>query len=112
MFPELWNDRNMNTPFVYFMLAHDVSLTVINPYNAQFIKIGVALNVRKREEAIRTASPFLVNTWVCSRGGYILEEKIHEFLKDHRVNGEWFRPSRLVLDVMRDAPEDMPEITW
>lgn len=111
-YPDLWANRDMNTPFVYFMLAHDVDQYSLGVQNAKFVKIGVAADPIKREVVVQTGCPFEVNLWTCVKGGYPLEKKIHKFLKMHRVAGEWFRPHDLVLDVMRDSPEDLPEISW
>lgn len=111
-FPDLWNGRDKSAPYVYFMLAHDDGTKSLGIHNAKYVKIGVAEDPHRRETAIQSACPLEVNLWNCTRGGYPLEKKLHDFLKDFRTFGEWFRVSDLVIRVMQDAPVDMPEIVW
>jgi len=54
------------------------------------IKIGVAVNLAKRLEALQCASPFRLDVVACVAGGYDLEAKIHLRLEEHRIRGEWF----------------------
>lgn len=112
MFPKLWENRDLNSPYVYFILAHDSSLQSLSIHNARYVKIGVSVDPVKREADMQTGSPDELNVWNCVRGGYKLEKKIHRFLDDYHIRGEWFKMSELVIQVMQDAPVDMPEITW
>lgn len=78
---------------VYFVEADGLGL----------VKIGYALDVRKRFIALMTASPVRLTLLGTLPGGAKLEAAIHAQLADHRAHGEWFHKSAEVLAVVGTA---------
>ena len=61
----------------------------------EYIKVGVAKDVKKRIQGIQTGNQYklkLIGTKE-SLNDYELESRIHTFLSNYRVIGEWFRIS-------------------
>lgn len=64
------------------------------------IKIGVSLNLKRRISELQTTSSEPLRLLGTVRGGYDLESNLHYELDEHRVHGEWFKPSAQVLAVV------------
>lgn len=61
------------------------------------VKIGWALDPKKRLAELQTGCPSelrLIGTWPGDRE---LEKSAHQHFAEHRLRGEWFRPTRDVL---------------
>lgn len=57
------------------------------------VKIGITNNPRQRIEAIRNASPFLVelaHSSAVDGDAAAVERQSHDILQAHRLSGEWF----------------------
>lgn len=83
------------------------------------IKVGIAKNVKKRLETIRTHCPYEIRLLAAIPGGRARERELHAALSDYRMRGEWFaadaRP--VVLEMLADARDalicaDEPEWFW
>lgn len=59
-----------------------------------YVKIGIAADVTKRLAQLAIGNPYemaVLATWPMSRrAARIVESYAHQFLKDHRITGEWF----------------------
>lgn len=76
------------------------------------IKIGFTRNVSARIRSLATATPGGVELLAACDGGASVEHDIHDQLSNHRVDGEWFRPSDEVMRVVRlaqDSPSSIRE---
>jgi len=73
----------------------------------EFVKIGVANDVRKRLASLQTGCPYdltLIAEWHSSDAGRV-EDELHEILDKWRVRGEWFK---LPDDVIASIPNWKP----
>lgn len=57
------------------------------------IKIGVAADVAKRLEGLRTGCPVPIKLLGTMPGDVEIERFLHQDLAPHRTHGEWFRKS-------------------
>lgn len=64
--------------FVYFMQC------------GPFVKIGFAIDIRRRHKDIQGNNPMAVTLVHYEKGGPAAEKAFHERFTDHRLNGEWF----------------------
>jgi len=85
------NDRRWTGQLLYFIQAGDSGP----------IKIGVSTlsNMKLRMASIQTSNAEKINVLavlIVSNPQY-LEENLHNYLSEHRMNGEWFRPDDRVL---------------
>ena len=75
---------NTNSSYVY----------IIKNMDTGNIKIGVSNDVQKRLNTFRTGNDcqleLLYKSVVCSNS-FNIEQSVHEYFKDHRVRGEWFK---------------------
>src|SRR6185503_5451365 len=81
------SDQKRNQ-FVYLIGSND------------YVKIGIATNVKKRFSSLQTASPVplkLLKSWRCANA-WTKELKLHRRYARFRQNGEWFRLSDRVLN--------------
>jgi T5orf172 domain. len=69
------------------------------------IKIGIANNVKKRLSGMQTGSAAPITLLASFGGGVHDERKLHERLRAHWVQGEWFRDCPEVRAVMDDSVE-------
>lgn len=60
------------------------------------IKIGVARNIRKRLDALQTASPYRLRLRASVFGDERTEAAYHRMFDEHRMSGEWFKPARAI----------------
>lgn len=67
------------------------------------IKIGKSRNVPERITYLSTGIAEKLNVLATYRGGAQTEKYLHQKLAQHRLNGEWFRPHREVLDVVHSV---------
>lgn len=92
-------ERGMPTR-VYFIVAGE-----------EFVKIGVARNVRHRLHTISVACPLPVRLYDDIIGDASFERRLHDIFAKERVRGEWFRWKPLIHLVMeqscRIAPREM-----
>jgi hypothetical protein len=73
----------------------------------QVIKIGVAVNVRKRLIGVQAACPFRLSLLAVAPGGVREEAAYHERFAAHRRHFEWFTASPEILaevERLRGAP--------
>lgn len=54
------------------------------------VKIGWSLHPEARMADLQTSTPRKLVMLATIRGGRELEQKIHDYFKDHRIRGEWF----------------------
>jgi hypothetical protein len=62
------------------------------------IKIGHAVNVAMRMRAIQSCSPCKLELIATVNGGIKEETAIHNHFSADRLHGEWFLPSRALLE--------------
>jgi hypothetical protein len=67
------------------------------------IKIGTSRTSEQRVRDLKTSCPYPANLLATVEGGRSLERRIHSALRQHRTNGEWFRPSVHTLCVVQAA---------
>jgi hypothetical protein len=78
-------------------------LYIVGAYDPQlrFIKIGITGNMDKRLASLQNASPLrlrVIETKYYRGIGlstYEIEKKLHRYLQEYRVRGEWFLPEAL-----------------
>ena len=62
------------------------------------IKIGYTDNVGKRLKQIQTGNPHKLNLLKVVNGGFDVESSIHKLFSEYRLEGEWFTPSREIME--------------
>lgn len=62
------------------------------------IKIGYTDNIEKRLRQLQTGNPYKLKLLKIINGTYELEKSIHKMFVNDRLEGEWFRPSRRLLN--------------
>jgi hypothetical protein len=66
------------------------------------IKIGYSKNVSQRLKELQTGYPDVLKVIKMIHGNEAREALIHEELAGYRLNGEWFRPDKFVLDKIKN----------
>lgn len=85
--------------FVYF-----VQIDIDGP-----IKIGTTCNLRRRLQTLTVPWLFSTLTVVATVPGYQqTEQYLHEYFKDLKITGEWFKPSVEILDFIKLVTERHP----
>jgi hypothetical protein len=79
--------------FVYFLRQGDSGP----------IKIGVAVNPKKRKAQLQTSLVEPLHTLLILPGTRATEAHYHEKFADLRLRGEWFRPDPVLLDFIQQA---------
>lgn len=69
------------------------------------IKIGVAVDVEERLRTLQCGSPFELRLIARVPGGYDLEADLHRRLCEHRLHGEWFANTPVVLRVLEEVTQ-------
>ncbi len=69
------------------------------------IKVGIAINVRKRLSGLQVASPLPITLLGSIAGDRHVEKTLHEQLRGFHVRGEWFRDCQEVRDIIKRATE-------
>jgi Meiotically Up-regulated Gene 113 (MUG113) protein len=64
------------------------------------IKVGHATNPEKRFQAVQGCNHEELELITVVTGGCSLEHKIHQDLKKYNLRGEWFHPTKEVIDYM------------
>ena len=62
----------------------------IRVHGTDFVKIGIAKNVKRRLIAIATSMPFEIDQLAVADWPHSEEKRIHHYLAAYRVRGEWF----------------------
>ena len=78
------------------------------------VKIGVTGNsVESRLSEMQTGNPVELKIWVQYKprlmGAYRLERLIHDRLRDHKIRGEWFFPTKPVMEVLEAMQDEYIE---
>lgn len=68
----------------------------IQPEGGGPVKIGIAADVLKRRDQLQVSHPFKLFILAHKPGGPVEEARLHEKLKEDRLNGEWFLHSDAV----------------
>jgi hypothetical protein len=63
------------------------------------VKIGVAEDIDRRMNQIKTSSPVGFRVMVVLDDGYRLEAELHERFKKDKLHGEWFAPTDEILSI-------------
>lgn len=79
-------------PAVYALANDDLSC----------IKIGYSANLKQRMRNIQSGCPYDLFLWLCIRtdNPRPIEAYLHNYLKESRLRGEWFRPTEKQLDFL------------
>ena len=97
--PTTQRAQRIRDGFIYFILQGKDSwehLTRAEFENmvwdgVSFVKVGRAVDVRKRLESLQCGNPMGLQLLGCVRGGPKLEGKLHRWFKPYRHScGEWF----------------------
>lgn len=68
------------------------------------IKIGYTNgDVKVRLAALQTASPERLILLGCVEGNRDTEKQPHQFFSAHKLNGEWYKPSKFIMDYILGA---------
>ncbi len=92
--------------------------------HADLCKVGIASNIDRRLKTLQTACPYplrVYEVWDCATAGLArgVERAAHSWLRQWRVNGEWFEISPLdavkvitglLCDVSKRLDGDWPDI--
>lgn len=62
------------------------------------VKIGVAVDVEARRKTLSTASPWPIRVVYALPNMAHREREMHQRLRHHRLNGEWFEPLPEIFD--------------
>ncbi len=65
---------------IYFIVQQD-----------KYVKIGRSVNPEERKKLFQTGNPNRLKIWVIFPGGEETERRVHEFWRNWRYRGEWFR---------------------
>lgn len=79
------------------------ALYFIQPVGGGPIKIGIALNPRRRLSQLNVSSFRRLGLLAVVQGAADREVRIHEALAPHRLNGEWFENCGEVLELIKDT---------
>ncbi|MEE9610392.1 MAG: GIY-YIG nuclease family protein [Desulfatiglandales bacterium] len=86
------------------MKADQQHIYFIQAVNGGPIKIGLAKNPKARLSELQTAHPYELHiVGVIPNGGKLLESSLHKQFANERLNGEWFKESHSLLEVIREA---------
>ena len=68
------------------------------------IKIGRATNIKARLRYLQDATPKQLNLiHVIKHGGNKLEKELHHRFRKFNIKGEWFKPSKLILNYIKKS---------
>jgi hypothetical protein len=73
------------------------------------IKIGIAQNATDRISALRNGSAEPLNLIAAVPGNHSLERALHKKLRQHRINGEWFKDCRDVRAAIQNSINNFGE---
>jgi hypothetical protein len=79
---------------------------LLAPVDEQPIKIGFTAKDEARFHQVRTSSPWPLELVASVSGHQNTELAIHELCSSARMQGEWFRPTSVVLDAIKAAQND------
>lgn len=69
----------------------------------RFLKIGRAMNVRKRMRSLQTNHPTRLRFLGLLSRDVGSERLFLDRFSEFKVNGEWFKPARMILDALKEA---------
>lgn len=72
------------------------------------IKIGTSRHVDRRIIALSKQHASAIVLLATTAGGFAREAEVHDALADHRISGEWFAPSDVVLAAARTGGLALP----
>jgi hypothetical protein len=72
------------------------------------IKIGIAMSPLERLGQIQNMSPVKLRILKTSRGGQRLEKELHRQFAADRLHGEWFAPTKQLLDYISELENVNP----
>lgn len=95
---EIWDllDKYKEPDYVY----------VIGEANGDRVKIGHSINPGQRLKGLQTSHPEKLYLWgFCEQRSPFTEKEIHEKLKEYRLEGEWFKVTPAVREVINQIKE-------
>lgn len=92
-----WRNRLSDPCFVYVIRAGGP------------IKVGVARDVAARLATLQTGNPYVFELLAVLPGAHDLEWQLHDRIKDHQMQGEWFDPPPEFLEFVAGLSERMRE---
>lgn len=91
-------------PFVYFVMSPD----------KQAVKIGTAVNVRKRLAELQCGNYLDLLYIGAIFGGPAVERQLHQEFASARLSGEWFKPTKKVMRkinrLVRESVRDLRDL--
>lgn len=79
------------------MLERQEFIYFIQEGTSGFIKIGITTDIESRIKALQTGNPRKLRCIANFRGSHIYEQKLHIKFNSSRYNGEWFHPTKDLL---------------
>ena len=61
------------------------------------VKVGITTDIKKRKRDLQNGCGQSLNLLMLVEGTTELEKSIHSAFKDHRLEGEWFKPDDVLL---------------
>lgn len=94
-----WNDRDYSVGKIYF----------IHCPQARAVKIGFSHAPDKRLKALQTAVPFPLVLLGTISGALAGEKALHREFSKYRLDGEWFKTSKVLMRKIRERLDDLGE---
>ena len=69
--------------------------------NNKFIKIGYSEKPNKRIQSLRTSCPIPIKLLGVRTGNRLDEASLHNAFQNDRIHGEWYKPSKDLLDTIK-----------
>lgn len=81
------------------------------PVKVGWVRECSLASVEARRSALQTGCPHALEVLAAIPGGQDVEALLHEYLSEHRINGEWFMldPAVFAKDGLRFGPDDLYE---
>lgn len=100
--PAIWERDHTVLPLVYFVSADRKSHPV---------KIGRSTTaaINDRLSSLQTGTPFRLRFMLVIEAPAFTETEIHRALSSSRLEGEWFRRNKKLLDFMAALEDDNPD---
>jgi hypothetical protein len=77
------------------------------------IKIGVCISLESRLRALQTANPYQLTLLASVHGSEGIEQALHNLFSSDNLRGEWFRPTKDLLNLAKHIgilPAEIPSV--
>lgn len=90
--------------------AECTTIYMVQMGDAGPIKIGKTNDLRSRVEALQTGNPCKLKVIATLHAPAVLEMQLHAYLDEFRLEGEWFSPSKEVIEIAALMNESLDAI--